>query len=79
MNTVSQQLQVRRAEVADLCGIMAVLEAAKGIMRASGNTGQWINGYPSQEVVMRDIQNAWGYLVESGGGIAGYFAFIPSP
>ena len=64
---------------ADLPQIMDVLEAAKGIMRASGNTGQWINGYPSAEVVTRDIRMGWGYVVECEGGVAGYFAFIQSP
>ena len=35
---------IRAAAKEDLGAIMDVLEAAKGIMRASGNTGQWVNG-----------------------------------
>lgn len=58
---------------------MTVLEAAKGIMRASGNMNQWVNGYPSEEVIKNDIANGWGFVVEEGGRIVGYFAFIPSP
>lgn len=58
---------------------MAVLEAAKGIMRASGNTGQWVNGYPSESVVLGDIDSGHGYVVLDGCRIAGFFAFVPSP
>lgn len=72
-------MTVRSARESDLPDIMAVLEAAKGIMRASGNTGQWVNGYPSEEVVLTDIGLQDGYVVLDGGRIAGYFAFIPSP
>ncbi|MBQ2544390.1 MAG: hypothetical protein II556_05510, partial [Bacteroidales bacterium] len=68
MKAVCEQLSIRQAVDADLPQIMDVLEAAKGIMRASGNTGQWINGYPSTEVITRDIRMGWGYVVEYEGG-----------
>ena len=70
---------IRIARKEDLTDIMTVLEAAKGIMRASGNTGQWINGYPSEEVILNDIASSHGFLVDDEGRTAGYFAFIPSP
>lgn len=72
-------LTVRQARKADQPEIMAVLEAAKGIMRASGNAGQWINGYPSEEVVLEDIAGGCGYVVLADGRLSAYFAFIPSP
>ena len=72
-------LYIRQACNEDLKAIMAVLEAAKGIMRASGNTEQWVNGYPSEEVVLNDISKGYGFIVDAGGLVAGYFAFIPSP
>ena len=58
---------------------MDVLESAKGIMRASGNNGQWVDGYPSQEVILEDIASGVGYVVTQEGRIVAYFAFIPSP
>jgi len=76
---MDENLTVRQARKADLLEIMAVLEAAKGIMRASGNTGQWVNGYPSEEVVLEDIAGGCGYVVLADGRLSGYFAFIPSP
>lgn len=71
-------MNIRKAFRKDLAAIMAVLEAAKGIMRASGNMGQWVNGYPSEEVILHDIEKGYGFVVEEG-RIVGYFAFIPSP
>ncbi len=71
-------MNIRKAHRKDLADIMAVLDAAKGIMRASGNTGQWVNGYPSEEVVLNDIENGYGFVVEEDRTV-GYFAFIPSP
>ena len=70
---------VRPAGNADIPSIMTVLEAAKGIMRASGNMNQWVNGYPSEDVIADDISNGYGYVVEDGGAQEGYFAYIPSP
>ena len=72
-------MTVRRAITEDLQAIMVVLDAAKGIMRASGNTGQWVNGYPSEETILNDIANAAGFVAEEDGSIVAYFAFIPSP
>lgn len=72
-------MTIRAAHKADLSEIMAVLEAAKGIMRASGNDGQWVNGYPSESVILSDIGAGYGYVVVENGRIVGYFAYIPSP
>ena len=70
---------VRPAGNSDIPSIMTVLEAAKGIMRASGNMNQWVNGYPSEDVIADDISHGYGYVVEDGGAQEGYFAYIPSP
>ena len=72
-------MTIRPAQTNDLSDIMAVLEAAKGIMRASGNAGQWVGGYPSEEIILQDINQGYGQVVVADGRIAGYFAFIPSP
>ena len=73
------QRQIRAARREDLPAIMTTVAAAKGIMRASGNTGQWINGYPSEAVIIDDIDNGYGHVVTDDGAVVGYFAFIPSP
>ncbi len=65
---------------------MQVMEAAKKIMRSSGNMHQWGEGYPSEVVITNDIEKHGGYVIEEGdvndqstGRIVGYFAFLPSP
>lgn len=70
---------IRAAHIEDLKAVMAVLDAAKGIMRSSGNTGQWVNGYPSEDVIRNDIDNGNGFIVEACKRIVAYFAFIASP
>lgn len=70
---------IRSAHTPDLPAIMTVLEAAKGIMRSDGNKGQWVNGYPSRDVVEADISSGYGFVVVDNERIAGYFAYIPSP
>ena len=72
-------MDIRIAHKEDLPEVMAVLDAAKGIMRASGNDGQWVGGYPSEEVILEDIAKGNGFVVLDGGRIVAYFAFIASP
>lgn len=42
---------------------MEIFDGAKQIMRASGNLQQWNDGYPSREVVMRDIDGGHCYVM----------------
>ena len=59
--------------------IMKVMDAAKGIMRQSGNMHQWGEGYPSEAVITADMERDGGFVIEDDGCIVGYFAFLPSP
>ena len=77
---------IREARPTDMAGIMKVMDAAKRIMRQSGNMHQWIDGYPSEAVISSDIEKNGGFVVEeddgehqSFGKVVGYFAFLPSP
>lgn len=73
-------LKIRPAQLWDIPEIMTVLEAAKGIMRSSGNNEQWTNGYPSEDIIRTDIEQCHGFvLTQVEKGVVGYFAFIPSP
>ncbi|MBO4656123.1 MAG: methylated-DNA--[protein]-cysteine S-methyltransferase [Bacteroidales bacterium] len=64
---------------ADAERVMEVFAAGKAIMVKSGNLNQWINGYPSLEVVRSDMEKEGGFVVEDNGQIVAYFAFLPSP
>jgi hypothetical protein len=70
---------IRHALEADLAEVMSVIEAGKGIMRASGNMLQWNDGYPSESVIISDMAAGNGYVIEEEGRIVAYFALIPSP
>ena len=58
---------------------MQVMDAAKGIMRQSGNMHQWGDGYPSETVISADMEKNSGFVIEDSGEIVGYFAFLQSP
>ena len=72
-------MTVRKARHSDMAEIMMVMEAAKKIMRQSGNLHQWGEGYPSEEVIETDMEKDGGFVIEDCNRIVGYFAFLPSP
>ena len=45
-----------------MAAIMQVMDAAKKIMRQSGNMHQWGEGYPSEAVIMSDIEKDGGFV-----------------
>ena len=36
--------------------IMQIYDTARSFMRENGNKNQWVNGYPSKELIMEDIR-----------------------
>jgi hypothetical protein len=70
---------IRKAEPDDTGAILAVFEAARGIMRSSGNLHQWGDNYPSAEAVEKDRERGGGFVIEDDGRVTGYFAFLQSP
>ena len=72
-------MTLRTATEADISAIMKILEAGRGIMLASGNLNQWPEGYPTEEMVRRDIGPGYGKVMEEEGLMVAYFACIPSP
>lgn len=70
-------MKIRKGKVSDIDDIMSCYETARQLMRASGNHSQWINGYPSRELVAQDIANGVSYVgVDDDGEIVMAFAFI---
>ena len=70
---------IREAQPSDMADIMQVMDAAKKIMRQSGNMHQWGDGYPSEAVITADIERNGGFVIEDSGKVVGYFAFLQSP
>ncbi len=73
------QRTIREARPEDMAEIMAVMDAARQIMRQSGNMHQWVAGYPSEAAIRNDMNVQGGFVVEDDGRLVGYFAFLPSP
>ncbi len=67
---------IREAQPSDMAEIMLVMDAAKKIMRQSGNMYQWGDGYPSEAVITADMEKNGGFVVEDDGKIVGYIAPI---
>jgi len=70
---------IRPAEEADIPAILPVLDAARRIMRESGNPHQWADAYPSADAIRKDIERGGGFVIEDVGKVVAYFAFLPSP
>ena len=70
---------IRKATYDDLPVLMDVFRKARGIMRSSGNMHQWNDGYPSEEIVRRDIDNGHSYVLCEDGKVVATMAFIPGP
>lgn len=69
-------MEIRKAVLEDMEEIMRCFDSARRFMRAQGNDKQWINGYPSRELVTNDIHNGNFYVCEEEGKIHGAFALI---
>jgi len=69
-------MTIEKAKPEHLNSIMQVIDNARNIMRTNGNHTQWINGYPSPEVILKDINQNIGYICLNGTDIVGYFSFL---
>lgn len=72
-------MNIRKAKTTDLDHLMELFEVAKQYMVASGNPNQWIQGYPSRELIGEQIAQDWCYVCEEEGQIVATFCFIPGP
>ncbi len=70
---------IRKATYEDVPELMEVFGKARETMRASGNMHQWNDGYPSEEIVRKDIENGVCYVLCKNERIIATMAFIPGP
>jgi len=71
---------IRRGNICELDKIMDIFEKARSYMRSKGNMNQWINGYPSRELIAEDIEKGQFFVCLDGTAgneeIHGVFSFI---
>jgi ribosomal protein S18 acetylase RimI-like enzyme len=70
---MTTDLTIRRATVADLPAIVALVQAVVPLMNATGNY-QWTSEYPNQAVFEKDIAHHHLWVAELGGKLAGIAA-----
>lgn len=68
-------MQIRKAMMEDINKIMTIYAHAREFMCENGNANQWINGYPSQELVENTIRQQKCYVCEMEDKIVGTFYF----
>ena len=69
-------MNIRKAKTEEIDIIMDVFDAAKQFMRRTGNDKQWIDGYPSKELILDNIRDESLYVcLTEDGQIAGAFYF----
>ena len=61
-------MNIRKAKKDDLPEVMRIYDTARRFMRENGNPTQWKNGYPSEELVSRDINNGNLHLLTADDG-----------
>ncbi len=69
-------MKIRSTEIKDLPLVMEIYDYARAFMRATGNTTQWIDGYPSEALIRQEIEESHSFVcVGEQGEILGNFLF----
>ena len=68
-------MRIRIARIEDIEIIMGVFEAAKQFMRKTGNDKQWVDGYPSEQLILDNLRDESFYVCLSEEKIVGVFYF----
>lgn len=72
-------MDIRKTNLQDIDQVMAIIDSARGLMRASGNTVQWTNGYPSREYIQSTIDIGENYVCLVADTIVATFCFSLEP
>ena len=70
-----ENYHIRPTVEADIPVIMSMLENSRSLMRADGNTVQWV-GYPTRDDILADIRQGVSYIFETTHPV-GTFAMVP--
>ena len=69
-------MQIRKATLCDIDEIQRVYAYAREYMRTHGNPTQWGNTYPTENIILSDIEKGDLYVCTENEKIHGVFAFI---
>ncbi len=68
-------MKIRKTGKSDIKFIMPIFDEARRTIAALG-IDQWQNGYPSEEVILSDVDKDQSYLCDVDGKICGTFAML---
>ncbi|MDD2242132.1 MAG: GNAT family N-acetyltransferase [Bacteroidales bacterium] len=70
-------MKIEKATQVNLKELMAIFARARSFMASTGNPNQWINGYPSEELIYQDIVHGHCFICRTDDNhIAAAFVFI---
>ena len=70
-------MNIRPSKHEDLPQLMRIYEHARQFMSEHGNGNQWINGYPSEELIASEIEKGHSFACEDETGeIVATFCYI---
>ncbi|MCD7898551.1 MAG: GNAT family N-acetyltransferase [Bacteroides sp.] len=70
------ELKIRKARLNEIDQLMNIYDYARQYMQQTGNSNQWINGYPSRELIISNIQEGNLYVcIDDVGKEIGVFYF----
>lgn len=70
-----QKTSIRKASLSDIETIMVILSQAREYQLRSGHP-QWAEGYPSEELIERDLLSDEAYILSYGQSVAGYAVLV---
>lgn len=68
-------MEIRLTSLEELNTVMAIYDHARQYMRLNGNHNQWVDGYPSIELITKDIEEKRSYVCVDGDRIEGVFCY----
>lgn len=69
-------MNIRPARESELPRLMELFDTARAYMRRNGNTVQWVNGYPSEDLIRQDIAQDRAFVVEEAGIAEAVFCYL---
>jgi hypothetical protein len=69
-------MEIRNSNKSDLEGIFKIYESARQYMIENGNPDQWINGYPDDKLILKDIENNHHFVCIDKNRLLACFAYI---
>ncbi len=68
-------MEILKANLDKVSEIAAIYENARRMMLEAGNPNQWVNGYPSEDIIVSDIESNRLFICVDNKRIVGCFSF----